>query len=151
MARVALDFAPNLDAAFGINISKAIVKLPTDLREDIELVVNQVARIAAQRYRKGASSGGRPSPRPTPAPPISPAPATATFTPVVDVSDRDLGIGPIIVGASSGNTDYVSAFEQTARTAIEAAARAAGEQAALERIVASLRRTAPEVARGLGW
>lgn len=151
LARVALDFAPNLDEAFGINISKAIVKLPTDLRSDIEPVLSQVRGIANQRYRKGASSGGRPSPRPTPDVPISPEPATGTFTSVVDISDRDLGIRPIIVGASSDNSDHSSAFEQTARTAIEAAARAAGEQKALERIVASLRQTAPEVARGLGW
>ena len=151
LARVALDFAPNLDDAFGINISKAIVKLPTDLRNDIEPVLSQARGIANQRYRKGSSSGGRPSPTPTPALPISPTSTTETSTLVVDVSDRDLGIGPIIVGPSSGNSGHVSAFEQTVRTAIEAAARAAGEQEALERIVASLRRTAPEVARGLGW
>ena len=150
LARVALDFTPNLDAAFGINISKAIVKLPIDLRNDIEPVLSQVRGIAIQRYRKGATSGGRPSPRPTPAPP-SPTPETAKSTPVVDISDRDLGIDSIIVEPSSDNTGQSSDLEQTARTAIEAAARAAGEQEALERIVVSLRRTAPEVARGLGW
>ena len=54
LARVAVDFMPNLDAAFGINISKAIVKLPEDLHEELEPVVSQVVRIAIARYRKSA-------------------------------------------------------------------------------------------------
>ena len=63
LARVALDFSPILDAAFGINISKAIVSLPVDLRDDIEPIINQVARIASQRYRKGSDSKGNSSTR----------------------------------------------------------------------------------------
>ena len=45
LARIALDFSPNLDSAFGINISKAIVKLPPDLRDDLEPVINQAVRL----------------------------------------------------------------------------------------------------------
>ncbi len=155
LARVALDFSPNLDEAFGINISKAIVKLPIDLRDEIEPVMNQVARIAAQRYRKGGgskvgSSGGRPAPAPASPRPLlrsseaRPAPPTATGYPTT-------GLGPITVETTSSSTDQTGSVERAARDAIEAAARAAGEQEALERIVASLRRTAPEVARDLGW
>lgn len=156
LARVALDFPPNLDTAFGINISKAMVKLPVDLRDDVEPVVNQVARIASQRYRKGGnnkggSSGGRPSPTPTPSRPNQPRPVTPRSTSQVDVNYPGTGIGPITVGAKPGGNDRAAVVEPVARSAIEAAARAAGEQEALERIVASLRRTAPEVARDLGW
>jgi hypothetical protein len=156
LARVALDFSPNLDAAFGINISKAIVKLPVDLRDDIEPVVNQVARIAQQRYRKGGDSrggspSGRPSPSPTPSAPIQPPPITPLPNPQLAVNYPSTGIGPIIPSPNSAAPGHTAVLEQAARSAIEAAARAAGEQEALERIVASLRRTAPEVARDLGW
>ena len=150
LARVALDFSPNLDEAFGINISKAIVKLPIDLREEIEPVVNQVARIASQRYRKGGdskggSSGGRPAPTPRPAaPPLD-------LRPRGDISIPVTGLGPNESDTREDGTAWTSWVEQAPRKAIEAAAQAAGEQEALERIVAILRRTAPEVARDLGW
>lgn len=156
LARVALDFSPNLDAAFGINISKAIVKLPVDLRDDIEPVVSQVARIAQQRYRKGGdgrggSSSGRPSPTPTPSAPTQPSPVTPRPSPQSETTYPSTGISPLTPSANSVSPDHTVVLEQAARSAIEAAARAAGEQEALERIVASLRRTAPEVARDLGW
>lgn len=53
LARVALDFYPNLDTAFGINIAKAYVRMPSELREDLKPLVDQVARRADQRYRAG--------------------------------------------------------------------------------------------------
>ena len=151
LARVAIDFTPNLDAAFGINISKAIVKLPLDFRDDIEPVVNQVVRIAQQRYRKGGAGNagtppsGRRGTTPTPPPPNAPLPNA-----LVDASPTG-ETGPTVIGANVGSNGRTSVVEQAARRAIEAAARAAGEQDALERIVASLRRSAPEVARDLGW
>ena len=151
LSRVAVDFTPNLDAVFGINISKAIVKLPVDLREELEPVVNQVVRVATQRYRKGGDGkgSGRPSPpsaaprpgRPTTLPPGEPQPG----------SDRGGRSDPGDTGEPDGNPRRPAASEQPTRRAIEEAARDAGEQAALERIVASLRRTAPEVASDLGW
>jgi len=154
LARVALDFSPNLDAAFGINISKAIVKLPIDLRDDIEPVVNQVARIAGQRYRKGSDGKGRSTP-----PPPSPRPGAGGSG---SVDSGHSGVSqPGLPVPSGGNSRPVDDLpfpdsgsepsERAARSAFEVAARAAGEQEALERIVASLRRTAPEVARDLGW
>lgn len=152
LARIALDFSPGLDEAFGINISKAIVKLPLDLRDDIEPVVNQVARIASQRYRKAGdgkrgSSGARPTPTSTSVPTTS-SQVTSRLGPSVDGPHRGAGFGPLSSSENEGGADQTSL---AARSAIEAAARAAGEQEALERIVASLRRIAPEVARDLGW
>jgi len=149
LARVALDFSPNLDEAFGINISKAIVKLPVDLREDIEPVVNQLTRIASQRYRKGGdgrgtSAAGRPSP------PRVLGSASATPGPPGPVAVDQSQAKPLSASISAGALSATQ-VQQAARGAIEAAARVAGEQEALERIVASLRRTAPEVARDLGW
>jgi hypothetical protein len=145
LARVAIDFSPNLDAAFGINISKAIVKLPQDLREDLEPVISHAVRVAERRYRKGGSSsggaqpGGRPRPNP---PPPRPSGPTTGLGPSTGTRDPRAG-----GGATASNSDA----EPAARVAFEAAAQAAGEQEALERIVKSLRRTAPEVAHELGW
>lgn len=155
LARVALDFTPNLDAAFGINISKVIVKLPEDLRDELEPVLNQVARIAGQRYRKGGDgkngpTGGRPSPTTTPP---RPAPVPAPHRPDPVVGRPSPTTLPADSPSSGGPSDLQEAnvVELDPRHAIEAAARVAGEQDALQRIVASLLRTAPEVARDLGW
>ena len=67
--------------------------------------------IANQRYRKGClvrrSSKSQADTRRAD---LSPEPAAGTFTSVVDISDRDLGIRPIIVGTSSDNSDHSSAF-----------------------------------------
>jgi len=154
LARVALDFSPNLDAAFGINISKAIVKLPVDLRDDIEPVVNQVARIAGQRYRKGNDGKGRSGP-PTPSPrPGGGAPGPVDPGPFGGNQPPPPGPGGSMPGRGDDRSPggpVSDSVDSATRSAIEAAARAAGEQEALERIVASLRRTAPEVARDLGW
>ncbi|MGW5364471.1 ATP-binding protein [Actinopolymorpha pittospori] len=151
LARVALDFSPDLDAAFGINISKAIVKLPTDLRDEIEPVVSQVARIAQQRYRKSGSKGsvrtGSISTGSRPTPPS----AGPRSRPSAEATYPAAGLRPTTVETNVHSSGTPSPVEQAARQAIEAAARAAGEHEALERIVASLRRTAPEVARDLGW
>lgn len=139
LARIAIDFAPDLDSAFGINISKAIVNLPSDLREDLEPITAQVARIAQQRYRKGAGKGRPLSPPrrdPTPAGKGSggrkEAPSTSQDSPA---------------GATGGHPVGGNRY----REAITSAARAAGEQEAMERIVSSLRRLDAEVAHDLGW
>jgi len=149
LARVALDFSPNLDEAFMINISKAIVKLPTDLRDEIEPVVNQLARIAQQRYRKGNSKGGSPAGRPSP--PSHTTPTPTQVDPMVEVTHARPDSTAKVNAAGTAGGNGATVTDQAARIAIEAAARVAGEQDALARIVASLRRTAPEVARDLGW
>ena len=151
LARVALDFSPILDAAFGINISKAIVSLPVDLRDDIEPIINQVARIASQRYRKGGDSRGSSSAQRSPS---TSQPTPAANSPVrsveVDYPRPRAKPAGLLDGTGDDNLAPI-AEQQRPRQAIEVAARAAGEQDALERIVASLRQTAPEVARDLGW
>jgi hypothetical protein len=161
LARVAVDFMPNLDSAFGINISKAIVEIPADLHEELEPIINQVVRIATQRYRKGGDGKGprRPNPpSPSPFPPLrpqSPSPPPCPPSPAPEGIQSQNDAGQQHEPGGTNNRD--GGFWQpplnpqpTAR-AIEEAAREAGEQAALQRIIASLRRTAPEVARDLGW
>lgn len=144
LARVAVDFFPELDSSFGINIAKAFVQLPDDLRSQLEPIVTQVAREADRRYRTG---GRRARPlRPTP-PPASPSVAT----------ERDSGgatqNAPSTpeAGWPGGKGPKPAAAQGRARRAMEEAADVVGEVDALTRIVEELVGRHPEVARDLGW
>lgn len=140
MARVSLDFYPDLDAVFGINIAKAYVNLPEDLKGQLEPLVSQVTRRADQRYRTaspagtGGSSGGG--------------------------SRRRQGGNGEVGGQSGGQKGGADGDGARGgppgprvrpRRAIEDAALSAGQQPALEKIVQALRERYPEVARDLGW
>ncbi len=135
LARVALDFFPELDSAFGINISKAIVTLPQELRERIEPLVTNVTRRAQARYRSSASEPragvrgvrGR----------GAPAAAEHRSAEAADASARSGGSG--------------IPRRTSPRIALEAAARHAGEGKALVRIVEALQEIHPEVADELGF
>jgi len=127
LARVALEFFPDLDSAFGINIAKAYVRLPSELRADLDSMVAQVAQRANQRYRSGErdpASGGRAGGG--------------------RVGSRGRGRGS--TGTRGGTRSGAAA-----RRALEEAASAVGESDALKRIVRNLRSSDPEVARELGW
>lgn len=50
VARVAIDFFPDLDSAFEINIAKFRVTLPLELREKLEAPVERIARRARTVY-----------------------------------------------------------------------------------------------------
>lgn len=58
LARVALDFWPDLDSAFELNVAKARVNLPTDLRTKLQTHVEQLVKQARQVYSSHASPGG---------------------------------------------------------------------------------------------
>lgn len=156
LARVALDFTPGLDAAFGINISKAIVKLPADLRDEIQPTIKRVCSRADERYRKSTrrptpAPGPPPTPTPAPSNPGGGGPASSNYglppmAPIVPTSPHT----PASAGLPMDNTPQPPPAS-TPRSAIERAAAEAGEDKALERIVINLQRTSPEVARDLGW
>lgn len=156
LARVALDFTPGLDSAFGVNISKAIVKLPADLRDDIQPTIKRVCSRADDRYRtssKRPAPGSGPSPAPTSTssnpgggysgpssyglPPMGPDASTPPRTPVVDALPID--------------DPAPTPVQNQPRAAIERAAAEVGEGAALARIITNLQRISPEVAHDLGW
>jgi hypothetical protein len=148
LARVSLDFAPELDAAFGINISKAIVKLPADLRDEIQPVIRQVCSAAQSRYRNADKAArpnpGRPAPTPTPNPAPTPNPPGGS----------PFGLPPMPAPAPDrpGSDDADPSRPRLAtRPALEKAAQDAGEGDALDRIMSSLQQISPEVARDLGW
>jgi hypothetical protein len=62
LARASLDFFPELDSAFEINVSKTAVKLPATLREELASPIDELARAAQARYR---SHGEGDAPGPT--------------------------------------------------------------------------------------
>jgi hypothetical protein len=135
MARVSLDFFPDLDAVFGINIAKAYVNLPEELRGQLEPLVSQVTRRADQRYRTGGPTG--------------------TGGATGGTSRRRAGSTSQRNGRAPGSGDGAGAGPSGTRTrprrAIEDAARSVGQQDALKKIVTALSERYPEVARDLGW
>src|SRR6266511_4174980 len=56
LARAALDFHPDLDSAFEVNVAKARVNLPADLRERLREPIDDLARWAQRVYRQRDSA-----------------------------------------------------------------------------------------------
>lgn len=141
LARMSLDFFPDLDSVFGINIAKAYVNLPQDLRDQLQPLIAQCTRSADQRYRKErpkSGTGGLSSR----AAPVRPARRGR--------SDGGMEFG---TGAfdSYGNRQDVARPHAAPREAIEEVAEHVGEKPALKKIIGGLRARYPEVARDLGW
>ena len=63
LARASLDFFPELDIAFEINVAKTRVKLPRSLRPDLAEPVDEFARAAQSRYRNHDKSDEPATPR----------------------------------------------------------------------------------------
>lgn len=145
LARVAIDFTPDLDAVFGINISKAIVKLPLDLREALEPIVSQAAGLANRRYRKVDKGTRNSNPRRGSAP--SAGGGSAQSGPSQSGSPPSSRTNP-----SGGNAAGKSGtLQATPGGALDEAARDTGEERALARIKKRLSEIAPDVKSQLGW
>lgn len=157
LARISIDFFPDLDSVFGINITKAQVSLPQELREQLQPVIAQVTRRADERYRtkEPRGAGGTPSPSssprttpPRPDPPIPPLTPSAGMGHLSAVGARPAGQD----GSPPASSGWQPAHSPVKpRQAIEDAAAKVGEETALERIITSLIQQHPEVARALGW
>ncbi|MDZ7578668.1 MAG: ATP-binding protein [Candidatus Nanopelagicales bacterium] len=151
-ARIALDFFPELDPAFGINIAKMRVQLPQALRERMKDPLQDAIRVANKSYRaessssRGGSKAGKEKAATTPlAPKPKPKPIAEPQPNQPGGSTNPLGPAPIAWPPAP------LARRPDVREAIETAAADVGEVGALERIVAHLRSEFPEVARDLGW
>lgn len=178
LARAALEFWPELDEAFEINISKMRVKIPEELRDQLKPLVSFLSRCADDRYRKGsrrsppapARAARGPAAGPTPRLPDAPdaadhqdldlsgdRPTPAEPAPVEPgPADRprtaDAAGEPVGTGAAATATDRAGDPLPTGRRkALERAAVRAGATRALERILAELGTAEPDVARDLGW
>lgn len=140
LARMSLDFFPNLDAVFGINIAKAYVNLPQDLREQLLPLISQCTRSADQKYRNGRSKGDARG--------SSTASSRSTRT-TRSHGDPGMGTGPF---DSYGNRQRgATRTHLVPRKAIEEVAEDVDETAALKKIVGGLRARHPGVAHDLGW
>jgi len=138
LARAALEFFPDLDPAFEINIAKMRVNLPGDLRDKLKTPVENLVRRAQAVYRQGQRrSPGPPGPGPAPRTPTDPAAAP---------TKREASPGPPRDDLSSQPRS-----KARPRRALEHAAASVGERPALERIIEQLRRADPGAARELGW
>ena len=153
LARVSLEFSTDLDAAFGINIAKASVKLPSELRDEIQPVIKRVVSAAQARYRSSDKTSRQPRPAP-PAPRTPDGRTQAGGSP----SSSSFGLPPLTPAAPTPPAAPAArpsepTAEQTRRPrpVLERAAAAAGEGEALQRIVATLKHISPEVAHELGW
>jgi len=153
LARVSIDFFPDLDSIFEINITKMRVNLPQELRDQLELVVSQVTRRADQRYRSSdpKGTGGQPiggAHRSVP-------PRRSADQPRGNGTGRPPGGSGLPLGATGGApTDLTmnpTGPTVKPRQAIEEAAAVTGEKEALQRIIRALQEQHPEVAHDLGW
>lgn len=133
LARAAIDFFPDLDTAFEINVSKARVNLPASLREQMKPAVNELVRQAQAVYRSGpdgASGSGSNSGRRGPG------------------GRGKSGYDSTSGGGGTGGSRSTSV---SPRKLLETAADRAGEAEALARIADELKKTEPGVAHELGW
>lgn len=167
LARAALEFWPELDEAFEINIAKMRVRIPEELRDQLKPLVSFLTRCADDRYRKSSRrSGTRPPARATPTPGKKTGHPDASSPPADGPSTRsDHGNRPGEQGQSVGRAGPPTADgsaqqpppdgeilnPQTRRSALERAADRVDAAVVLERIRVELDRTNPEVARDLGW
>jgi hypothetical protein len=149
-ARVALDFFPELDAAFGINIAKMRVNLPQQLKSRMKEPIEDLIRQAKRAYSlkdpaPGPAHTGTKTARAPIAPAAKPAPRTGAPIPAGSVS-----------GIATPNAAPIAwppppLRRSPARDVLVAAATETGDLEALDRIVTRLRAAHPEVADELGW
>lgn len=154
LARAALDFMPDLDEAFEINISKMRVRLPEELRDQMKPLVTFLTRRADDRYRKSGRSG-RPPARPADGPKSArpPAPSTPPTTTRTGgtAPDHPPAPAPPIGGGGPSPTGGTGAPYGFLAEALQKAADSAGITDELDRLRAELAHTDPGVARDLGW
>ncbi len=122
LARAALDFDTDLDSVFHINVAKMRVTIPPQLRQMIERPINELCGHADSAYRKTSRRDSDAAALPEP------------------------GRRPPWAAVDS----LAGAVRDEAGLALRAAAMHAGEYAAFQRIVATLKEQAPDVAQSLG-
>jgi hypothetical protein len=150
LARLALDFFPELDAAFGLNIAKMRVNLPPQLRDRLKAPVEEVIRVAKRAYNP---KGDRQAPA---------ASKLNSGQPYVAGKSNSMRpeTGQIASTRDSGPVSHRTSLAWPpppleARTslgeALETVAAALGDKEALDRIRLKIIADYPEVADVLGW
>jgi hypothetical protein len=124
LARAALDFHPDLDSAFEINVAKIRVTLPPELREQLKEPVERLIKRAKAVYDRKAEG---------------------------NTSSASSRRSALRRGAGSVSNEGKVDAARHVRIALEHAAKKADEEPALKRIVQTLRTESPGVADELGW
>lgn len=124
-ARAALDFSPDLDEVFGINIAKMRVNLPRSLKDSVREPIESLVRKAKQHYAIGGEQERRNNP--------------LANTHQAN-SDGQRAKGKLAVQKRNG----------TIRSSLKKAAKTTKEVTALERILDELKRTDKEAYAALG-
>ena len=144
LARVALDFRPDLDPAFEVNFAKTKVILPADLRTQLKPHVEQLTKLARKAYTPESTKSSAPS-------------GTGGAG---TQSETQAKLSPYIPGQlpsrpqeNTGIADPPPRFDLNGRLGriLEDAAVKAGEVAALDKIKDVLRVENPDAAREIGW
>ncbi len=165
LARIALDFWPDLDSAFEVNVAKARVNLPADLRKMLQPHVEQLVKQARKHYTPSNEPimAGNPVPG-SPPPPDGNILHRASEAIGGNASAAN-NIPATANPAAPGSAAYHSATS-AARTsqndshasengdvgrALEKAAAKAGEITAMKRIREVLQADDPETASKIGW
>jgi hypothetical protein len=131
LARVALDFWPDLDSAFDLNVAKARVNLPADLKAQLQPHIEQLIKQARKAY----------SPLPeNPSPPSGGAGSRGSGS---GDGRRTSPHGRSVSEPTTGNSHIGRALDD--------AASAIGEDSALKRIRKALKNKDPDTATQIGW
>jgi hypothetical protein len=151
-ARVAVDFFPDLDAAFEINVAKARVSLPAVLRERLRPQVDQLIKVAQVAYRSSPERAPRGKTPPVHGrQPIQRKEASAAAAPTRQPQEASRQASPRGQRVTAAAQRHRPIDVRPARRALEEAARRAGQEQALAAIAAQLLEDKPEVAHELGW
>ncbi|MGH8372255.1 MAG: hypothetical protein ACRETO_05945, partial [Gammaproteobacteria bacterium] len=133
LARVALEFMPDLDSAFDLNVAKARVNLPADLKQQLKVHVEQLTKQARKAYT----------------PPSSPSITSSNA-----ISSRTVKFHAGDNPASPPTNDPVISHSRangSVGRALESAAKKVGEEKALNRIRQKLKEQYPKTAKDIGW
>jgi hypothetical protein len=145
LARAALDFHPDLDSAFEVNVAKATVSLPADLRERLREPIDDLARWAQRVYRQ----------RDVVRPSVGEGFRAGSEESSVDGRSAPPDLKEALAMPNGHRSDSLRRPDGDAAerigSALEDAAREAGQHESLLRIAKVLRARFPDVADRLGW
>ena len=149
LARVALDFDPDLDDVFEISVNKTRVKLSTELRDQLKDHVGRVATLAKNVYNRKEGTAGAVAGSGSSSSATKPGPGAGAAVPGAEGSRA--GTASSTPQNGSPATGSSPTTRSRYRRALEYAAAQAGATKALEKIVSVIQRLHPELARELGW
>lgn len=153
-ARASIEFMRDLDEAFNVGTSKTTVRLPEELRTELNEPVQQLIRAARIAYNGRRADGGRRRTARRGAQASQSGKISATKRLGVDGNkSQNYAVdsenrGEVFGSDNEGGTNPAPV---EFRKALETAAAAVGEANSLKKIAKELKKQFPEVAHELGW